>query len=122
MWAFNNATGLYNTSTSKAATYLLLADTSITQADMATVAAYTTLDNNAELYDFAKYYLYANFAGQTATYITGTGDAGTYNVIINQSAADVFTPTGSSIAIKTDDFSGNLTTSGSVILANGSIL
>jgi hypothetical protein len=122
MWAFNNATGLYNTSTSKAATYLLLADTSITQADMATVAAYTTLDNNAELYDFAKYYLYANFAGQTATYVTGTGDAGSYNVIINQSAANVFTPTGSSIAIKTDDFSGNLTTSGSVILANGSIL
>jgi hypothetical protein len=54
--------------------------------------------------------------------VTGTGDAGSYNVIINQSAANVFTPTGSSIAIKTDDFSGNLTTSGSVILANGSIL
>jgi hypothetical protein len=122
MWAFNNATGLYNTSTSKAATYLLLADTSITQTDMATVAAYTTLDNNAELYDFAKYYLYTNFSGQTDTYVTGTGDAGSYNVIINQSAANVFTPSGSSIAIKTDDFSGNLTTSGSVILANGSIL
>jgi hypothetical protein len=122
MWAFNNATGLYNTSTSKAATYLLLADTSITQTDPTIVAAYTTLNNNAELYDFAKYYLYTNFAGQTATYVTGTGDAGSYNVIINQSAANVFTPTGSSIAIKTDNFSGNLTTSGSVILANGSIL
>jgi hypothetical protein len=31
---------------------------------------------DAELYDFAKYYLYTNFAGQTATYITGTGRCG----------------------------------------------
>lgn len=122
MWAFNNATGLYNTSTSKSATYLLLADTSITEQVMATVAAYTTINNNAELYDFAKYYLYTNFAGQTATYITGTGDAGSYNIIINQSAINPFTPSDSSLAIKSANFSGDLKTFGSVILANGSII
>lgn len=100
----------------------VLPDTSITQYDPAAVAAYTTLNNNAELYDGAAYHLFANYARQTAFYVTRQGDAGSYNVIINQLAANVFTPTGSSIAIKTDDFSGDLTTSGSVILANGSIV
>jgi hypothetical protein len=122
MWVFNTATGLYNTPTNKSATYLLILDTSITEPIMATVAAYTTLNTNAELYDFAKYYLYTNFAGQTATYITGTGNAGSYNVIINQSAVNPFTPTGSSLAIKSANFTGDLTTSGSVILANASII
>jgi hypothetical protein len=122
MWAFNNATGLYNTSTSKAATYLLLTDTSITETDPTIVAAYTTLSTNAELYDFAKYFLYTNFAGQTATYVTGTGNAGSYNIIINSAAAAVFNFTGSSIVIKTSSFDGDLTTSGSLILAASSVV
>jgi hypothetical protein len=122
MWAFNNATGLYNTSTSKAATYLLLTDTSITETDPTIVATYNFLNTRAELYDYAKYYLYTNFAGQTATYITGTGDAGSYNIIINQFAITPFTPTPSSLAIKSENFSADLKTFGSVILANGSII
>ena len=99
-----------------------LPDLSITQPVMATVAAYTTLSTNAELYDYAKYYLYTNFAGQTATYVTGTGNAGSYNVIINTAAAAVFNFTGSSLVIKTSSFDGDLTTSGSLILAASSVV
>jgi hypothetical protein len=40
-----------------------LPDLFITQSTMATVVAYTTLSTNAELYDYAKYHLYLNFAG-----------------------------------------------------------
>jgi hypothetical protein len=51
--------------------------------------------------------------------VTGVG---TLNFIINQSAANVLTPSGSSIAIKSANFTGSITTSGSVILANGSVV
>jgi hypothetical protein len=89
---------------------------------MATVAAYTTLDNNAELYDYAKYHLYANFAGQTETFVTGTGNAGSRNVIINATAASVFVPDASSLTLKSSTFTGNLTTTGLVTLSNGAVL
>jgi hypothetical protein len=112
---------IYGGASARSQGFVLLTDTSITQTTMATVAAYTTLNNNAELYDYAKYYLYNNFAGQTATYVTGAGNAGSYNVIINTAAAAVFNPT-SSLIIKTSSFSGNLTTSGSLILAASSVV
>lgn len=120
LWPLNN--GIYGGTQVRNQGFALLQDTAITEQVMATVAAYTTINNNAELYDFAKYYLYTNFAGQTATYVTGTGDAGSYNVIVNQSAVNPFTPSGSSLAIKSANFTGDLTTSGSVILANASII
>jgi hypothetical protein len=120
LYPLNN--GIYGGVSVRNQGFVLLTDTSITEPIMANVATYTTINNNAELYDFAKYYLYTNFAGQTATYITGTGDAGSYNVIINQLAINVFTPTPSSLAIKSANFSGDLKTFGSVILANGSII
>jgi len=113
--------GIYGGASARSQGFVLLTDTSITQTDPAIVAAYTTLNNNAELYDYAKYYLYSNFAGQTATYVTGTGNAGSYNIIINTAAAAVFNPT-SSLIIKTSSFSGNLTTSGSLILAASSVV
>jgi hypothetical protein len=125
MWAFNNATGLYNTTTSKAATYLLLADTSITETDPTIVAAYTTLSTNAELYDFAKYFLYTNFAGQTETYVTRSGNvinAGTYAVTIEATASVPFAIAGSTITIKSAAYTGGITTSGLVTLANGAVL
>ena len=113
--------GIYGGASARSQGFVLLTDTSITETDPTIVAAYTTLNNNAELYDYAKYYLYTNFAGQTATYVTGAGNAGSYNVIINSAAAAVFNPT-SSLIIKTSSFSGNLTTSGSLILAASSVV
>jgi len=116
-----SASGIYGGASARNQTFVLLADTSITEPVMATVAAYTTLDNNAELYDYAKFHLYANFAGQTETFVTGTGNAGSRNVIINATALVPFTAT-SALAIKSSDFSGDITTSGSVILANGAVV
>jgi hypothetical protein len=113
--------GIYGGASARSQGFVLLTDTFITETDPTIVAAYTTLNNNAELYDYAKYYLYTNFAGQTATYVTGAGNAGSYNVIINSAAAAVFNPT-SSLIIKTSSFSGNLTTSGSLILAASSVV
>jgi len=123
MWTLRN--GVYGSPSVKTQTFGLLQDTSITQSNMTTVSAYASLDNPQQLYDFAKYHLYTNFAGQTATYVSRSGNvigAGSLNFIINQSAASVLTPSGSSIAIKSANFTGNITTSGSVILANGSVL
>jgi hypothetical protein len=120
LWPLNS--GIYGGVAVRNQGFVLLTDTSITEPIMANVAAYNFLNTRAELYDYAKYYLYTNFAGQTATYITADGNAGSYNVIINQSAVNVFTPTGSSLAIKSANFTGDITTSGSVILANGSIV
>jgi hypothetical protein len=113
--------GIYGGASVRNQGFVLLTDTSVTETDPTIVATYTTLNNNAELYDYAKYYLYTNFAGQTATYVTGAGNAGSYNIIINTAAAAVFNPT-SSLIIKTSSFSGNLTTSGSLILAASSVV
>jgi hypothetical protein len=123
MWALRN--GVYGSPSVKTQTFGLLQDTSITQSNMTTVSAYTSLDTAQQLYDFAKFHLYTNFAGQTATYVSRSGNvigAGSLNFIINQSAANVLTPSGSSIAIKSANFTGSITTSGSVILANGSVV
>ena len=123
LWALSN--GVYGTPTVKTQTFGLLEDSSITQSNMTTVSAYTSLDTAQQLYDFAKFHLYTNFAGQTATYVSRSGNvigAGSLNFIVNQSAANVLTPSGSSIAIKSANFTGSITTSGSVILANGSVV
>jgi len=124
LYAFNSTTGLYNTIAAKNAIYLLLTDTAITQTTMATVAAYTTLDTAQQFYDYAKYYLWTNFVGQTATYVTraiNTINAGSYNVIIDATAVTPFVFAGSTITAKSSTFTGSLTTSGAVTLANGAV-
>ena len=102
-----------------------LPDLLITEPTMATVAAYTSLNTAQQLYDFAKFYLYDNFTGQTATYVGRAGnviDAGSYNITIDAAAADPFTIGGSSFTIKSAAFAGGLTTTGTITLAAGSVL
>ena len=102
-----------------------LPDLLITQSNMATVAAYTTLNTGQEFYDFAKYFLYTNFAGQTATYVSRSGNvinAGAYNVIIDATASTPFALSGNTITIKSSTFTGSITTTGTVTLANGAVL
>lgn len=101
-----------------------LPDLSITQSTMATVAAYTALDTAQQFYDYAKYFLCDNFAGQTATYVTRAGDtinAGSYNVTIDATAAAIFALAGSTLTAKSSTFTGSLTTSGAVTLVNGAV-
>jgi hypothetical protein len=122
LWPLNNS--VYGGVAVRNQGFVLLTDQSITQTTMATVAAYTVLDTAQQLYDYAKYYLYTNFAGETATYVTRSGDvinAGSYNVIIDATAATPFVFAGSTITAKSSTFTGSLTTSGAVTLANGAV-
>jgi hypothetical protein len=117
--------GVYGGASVRNQGFVLLTDQSITQTTMATVAAYTVLDTAQQLYDYAKYYLYTNFAGQTATYVTRSGntiDAGSYNVIIDATATTPFVFAGSTITVDSTNFTGSLTTSGAVTLANGALI
>jgi hypothetical protein len=116
--------GVYGGASVRNQGFVLLTDQSITQTTMATVAAYTALDTAQQLYDYAKYYLYTNFAGETATYVTRSGDvinASSYNVIIDATAVTPFVFAGSTITAKSSTFTGSLTTSGAVTLANGAV-
>jgi hypothetical protein len=123
LWPLNN--GVYGGASVRNQGFVLLTDTAITQTDMATVAAYSALNTAQQFYDYAKYFLYTNFAGETAAYVTRSGDvinAGSYNVTIDATAGSVFAVDGSTITIKSSTFTGSLTTTGLVTLANGAIL
>jgi hypothetical protein len=116
--------GIYGGASARSQVFVLLTDTSITQTTMATVAAYTALNTAQTFYDYAKYILYTNFAGETATYVTrasNTITAGSYNVVIDATAATPFVFASSTITAKSSTFTGSLTTSGTVTLANGAI-
>lgn len=100
----------------------MVTDASITQTNKTTVDAYTSIDTSAQFYDRAKSWLLANYAGQTTTLVTRSGstiDAGLRNVVIDATAASVFSVVGSTITIKSSAFVGNLTTTGTITLANG---
>jgi len=104
---------------------VMIPDFSITESTKATVDAYTTLDNAAELYDRAKAYLYDNFAGEAATYVSRDGtaiNAGSYDLVIDATAASAFAVSGNTITIKSSRYSGDITTTGTITLSNGAVV
>mgnify|MGYP003664898782 FL=1 len=97
-------------------------DSLITETNNITVDAYTELETSAKFYDRAKSYLYDNFNGEDSTIIARSGntiDAGSYNVDIDAIATSAFAFDGSKITIKASEFTGNITTSGTITLLNG---
>lgn len=103
-------------------TQVLANDTSLTETTKATVDAYTTLETPQKFYDYAKSYLVDNYAGEAATIVSRSGneiDAGSYNVTIDATAASVFAFDGSTITIKASTYTGDMTTTGIITLANG---
>ena len=103
-------------------TKFLSEDASITETNGATVAAYTTLETTAKFYDRCRYFesLDANIGVNLP--ITRSGsliDAGSYNVTIDATAAQAFALTGSTITIKASTYTGDMTTTGLITLANG---
>lgn len=103
---------------------VLVPDFSVTEGTKATVDAYATLDNAAEFYDRAKAYLYDNFAGESATYVSRDGasiDAGGYDVTIDATAASAFAVSGNTITIKSSRYIGDITTTGTIRLFNGAV-
>jgi hypothetical protein len=123
LYPLNN--GIYGGANARNQGFVLLTDTSITEPIMATVAAYTTLNTAQQVYDYLKYFIYTNFAGETATYVSRSGNtinAGAYNVVIDATASVPFAIAGNTLTIKSSVFTGSITTTGTVTLANGAIL
>lgn len=103
-------------------TIIYINDASITQTNKATVDAYTAIDTSAKLYDRAKSWLFDNYTGQLAELVTRSGtliNAGSYNVTIDATAASVFSLAGNTLTIKASTYTGDMTTTGLITLANG---
>lgn len=91
------------------------------------VDAYQQIDTPEKFYNRAKAYLVDNYAGETSTIVTREGnsiDAGTYNVVVDKQAADVFTYNQSTdtITVSADTFVGNINTTGSTTLNNDAVV
>ncbi len=103
-------------------TKFLSADGNITETNAATVAAYTTLETTAKLYDRCRYFesLDANIGVNLPITRSGTLiNAGSYNVVIDATAAQAFALSGNTITIKASTYTGDMTTTGVITLANG---
>ena len=101
---------------------VLFNDVFLTESDRTIVDAYTTIDNPEEFYDRAKAFLVDNYAGETATIVSRSGNtinAGSYNVTIDAAAGSAFAFDGSTITIKASQYVGNILSSGTINLANG---
>ena len=106
-------------------TNIFLVDSSISELSKATVDVYTELETPEKFYDRAKAYLYDNYAGESSTIVSRSGstiDAGSYNVTIDATAGSAFAVAGSTITIKASAFAGTINTTGTLTLANGSII
>ena len=102
----------------------LLPDFNISNLDQSIVAAYSNIINAQTFYDYAKLYLIDNYAGESNPIVTrnnNTLDAGSYDVIIDASATSVFAFDGSTITIRSNSYSGLITTTGTVTLVNGAV-
>ena len=101
---------------------VLFSDVFLTESDKTIVDAYTEIDSPAKFYDRAKAYLVDNYAGESATIVTRSGneiDLGSYNLVIDATASSAFSLTGTTITIKATTFTGDLTTTGTITLSNG---
>lgn len=103
---------------------VLSSDNLITEQTKTTVEAYTTLENSYKVYDFAKSYLYDNYAGESSIILTRSGDTlkSSHNIVINPNALNVFSFDGTTITIKASLFAGNINTTGVVTLLNGAVV
>lgn len=104
--------------------WTLFADASITEPDKAVTDALTSIDSAAQFYDRAKAHLYDVYDGETETLVTRSGDVvtTTYDVIVDASAPAVFAFDGSTITIKASEYVGGISTTGTVITANGAVV
>ena len=101
---------------------ILFVDTHITESDPVVVNAYTDIDTSDKLYDRAKTYLVDNFAGETSTLVSRSGDQidfGSFDVTVDATAAQAFDVSGNLITIRATTFVGSLITTGLITLSNG---
>jgi hypothetical protein len=122
LYGFLEAGGARTYTNNSTETMFMLADTAITQTNAATVAAYTTLETSAKLYDRYQYFLSLAANIKTNNSLTRSANlinAGSYNVTIDATAASVFSLVGNTLTIKASTYTGDMTTAGLITLANG---
>jgi|DEB0MinimDraft_4_1074332.scaffolds.fasta_scaffold06679_1 hypothetical protein len=103
---------------------VLISDSVLSELSKSTVDAYTDIGTPEKFYDKAKSYLVDNFAGETSTIVSRSGNeinAGSYDVTIDSTASTVFDITGNLITIKASTFTGDMVTTGIITLANGAV-
>ena len=107
------------------ATCTWVLDNSITVPVEATVAAYTTLDTAAEIYDYGVYYTTTNAGIVFGNVMSMTGNQinfGNYNILLDSNAVAPFSISGNLITIKTNELTANIVTKGLITYANGAII
>lgn len=100
----------------------LLPNTNIAESNKTIVDAYAEIETSAKFYDRAASYLEDNFGTYLDFIVTRSGnqiDAGAYNVTIDATAASAFAVAGNTITIKASTYTGDMTTTGVITLANG---
>jgi hypothetical protein len=123
-YGYLEAGGVRNYMNNSTETLIMSLDAAITQTNGATVAAYTEIETSAKLYDRYQYHLSLAANIKTDNGLTRSGtliNAGAYNVTIDATAASVFSLVGNTITIKASTFTGDITTTGVITLANGAI-
>jgi len=104
------------------ATQPVIADANITESNKATVDAYTTIETPAKFYDRASAYVEDNFSTIQTPLLTRSGneiDAGAFDIVIDATAASAFAFDGTTVTIKASVYTGDMTTTGIITLANG---
>jgi hypothetical protein len=93
-------------------------DTEVTVTNAATVAAYTTLETPAKLYDYVKYWgsLRANLTvDKLCTKVGSDLDFGSYDIVISNAVGVPLGKAGNTVTIKADALNGgSLTTTGTI--------
>jgi hypothetical protein len=103
-------------------TIALTTNTLLTQTNSATVAAYTTLETPQKFYDYVQYWMSLAANVSVDVDVTRSGsliNAGSLNVTIDATAASVFSLVGNTLTIKASTYTGDMTTTGLITLANG---
>jgi hypothetical protein len=100
-------------------------DTEVTVTNSATIAAYTGLETTPKIYDRSKVWgcLRENLNVAQVFTKSGTALSTTFNVVIDKTAASVFSVTGNTITIKADYVNaGTITTTGTLTATNGALI
>jgi len=95
----------------------LATDPYITQATKATVAAYTSLANADQTYDYAAYWETTNTGiatARVASKVASQVGLGSYNIALNSSAGSVWSLSAGTVTIKAATFSGGSTMTGGI--------
>ena len=103
---------------------VLFSDVFLTESNKILVDGYTEINTPQKFYNRAKSYLVDNYAGETSTIVTRSGNEinlGSYNLVIDANVEEAFAFDGTTITIKASTFVGNLTTTGTITLTNSSV-